>query len=107
MIDLTGRLALVTGAARGIGRSCALRLAEAGADVIVNYITSRAAADDVAQKIQAMGRRTAVVKADISEQDDILAMMDFVKESYGKLDILVSNAATGGFRPLLSTTARQ
>ncbi len=107
MIDLTGRLALVTGAARGIGRSCALRLAEAGADVIVNYVTSRAAAEEVAQKIQVMGRRTAVVKADISEQDDIVSMIDFVKESFGRLDILVSNAATGGFRPLMATTARQ
>ena len=63
MIDLAGRMALVTGAARGIGRACALRLAEAGADVIVNYVTSRAAADEVAQKIHAMGRRTAVIKA--------------------------------------------
>jgi enoyl-[acyl-carrier protein] reductase III len=107
MIDLTGRLALVTGATRGIGRSCALRLAEAGADVIVNYVTSRAAADEVAAQIQTMGRRTAVVKGDISEQDDILSMMGFVKEEFGKLDILVSNAASGGFRPLLATTARQ
>jgi enoyl-[acyl-carrier protein] reductase III len=107
MIDLTGKRALVTGAARGIGRACALRLAEAGADVIVNYVTSRAAADDVAHKIQAMGRRTAVVKADVSEQDDIVSLFDFVKDSFGKLDILVSNAATGGFRPLMATTARQ
>lgn len=107
MIDLTGRLALVTGAARGIGRSCALRLAEAGADVLVNYVTSRSAADEVARKIQAMGRRTAVVKGDISEQDDINSMMHFVKDEFGKLDILVSNAASGGFRPLLATTARQ
>jgi enoyl-[acyl-carrier protein] reductase III len=107
MIDLTGKRALVTGAARGIGRACALRLAEAGADVIVNYVTSRAAADDVAHKIQAMGRRTAVVKADVSEQDDIVSLFDFVKDTFGKLDILVSNAATGGFRPLMATTARQ
>jgi enoyl-[acyl-carrier protein] reductase III len=107
MIDLTGRLALVTGAARGIGRSCALRLAEAGADVIVNYVTSRAAADEVAQKIQTLGRRAAVVRADISEQDDIVSMLGFVKDSFGRLDILVSNAATGGFRPLMATTARQ
>jgi enoyl-[acyl-carrier protein] reductase III len=107
MIDLTGRVALVTGAARGIGRSCALRLAEAGADVIINYSTSRAAADEVAQQIQALGRRAALVKADISEQDDIVSMMDFVREAFGRLDILVSNAASGGFRPLLATTARQ
>ncbi len=88
MIDLTGKLALVTGASRGIGRACALRLAEAGADVILNYVTSRAAADSVAHKIQEMGRRTAVVKADVSEQDDIVSLFDFVKDKFGKLDIL-------------------
>jgi enoyl-[acyl-carrier protein] reductase III len=107
MIDLAGKLALVTGGARGIGRACALRLAEAGADVIINYVTSRSAADAVAHQIQAMGRRTAVVKADVSEQDDIAALFEFIKDSFGKLDILVSNAATGGFRPLMATTARQ
>lgn len=107
MIDLTGQTALVTGAARGIGRACALRLAEAGSDVIVNYISSRAAAEEVARAIQDMGRRTAIIRADISERDDIVAMVDFIKENFGRLDILVSNAATGGFRPLLSTTARQ
>lgn len=107
MIDLKGRLALVTGSARGIGRACALRLAEAGADVIVNYVTSRVAADEVAHQIQSLGRRTAVIKADVSEQDDIASLFDFVKDAFGRLDILVSNAATGGFRPLMSTTARQ
>jgi enoyl-[acyl-carrier protein] reductase III len=106
MIDLKGRLALVTGAARGIGRACALRLAEAGCDVIVNYVSSNAAADEVAHQVQAMGRRSAVVKADISEQDDIVSMFDFIKGTFGRLDILVSNAATGGFRPLAATTAR-
>jgi enoyl-[acyl-carrier protein] reductase III len=106
MIDLTGRVALVTGSSRGIGRACALRLAEAGADIVVNYVTSRSAAEDAAAKIQDLGRRTAVVKADVSEQEDIVSMIDFVRESFGALDILVSNAATGGFRPLLATTAR-
>src|SRR5262249_2463286 len=66
MIDLTGQVALVTGSSRGIGRACAVRLAEAGADVVVNYITSRSAAEEVAAAIQGLGRRTAVVKADIS-----------------------------------------
>ena len=106
MIDLTGRVALVTGSSRGIGRACALRLAEAGADTIVNYVTSRSAAEEVAAEIQRLGRRTAVVKADVSEQEDILSMIDFVRETFGALDILISNAATGGFRPLLATTAR-
>jgi enoyl-[acyl-carrier protein] reductase III len=106
MIDLSGRVALVTGSSRGIGKACALRLAEAGADVVINYVTSRSAADEVAAEIQAMGNRTAVVKADVSEQEDVLSMMEFVKNTFGTLDILVSNAASGGFRPLLSTTAR-
>jgi enoyl-[acyl-carrier protein] reductase III len=107
MIDLAGRVALVTGSSRGIGRACALRLAEAGADVVINYITARSAAEDVAAAVLALGRRTAVVKADVGEPDDVAAMMDFVNETFGALDILVSNAATGGFRPLVTTTPRQ
>ena len=106
MIDLTDRVALVTGGSRGIGRACALRLAEAGADVVINYVTSQTAAEDVAAKVQALGRRAATVKADVGQQDDVAAMMQFVGESFGKLDILVSNAATGGFRPLLATDTR-
>ena len=57
MIELSGRTALVTGGSRGIGRACALRLAEAGADVIVNYVTSNSAAMEVASEIDRMGRR--------------------------------------------------
>jgi enoyl-[acyl-carrier protein] reductase III len=106
MIDLTGRVALVTGSSRGIGRACALRLAEAGADVIVNYISSRAGADETAGQIEALGHRAAIVKADVSEQEDIVSMIDFVRDTFGALDILVSNAATGGFRPLMATSPR-
>ncbi|MCR4413723.1 MAG: SDR family oxidoreductase [Thermoguttaceae bacterium] len=106
MIDLTGRVALVTGSSRGIGRACALRLAEAGADVIVNYVTSHAAAMEVAEQIDALGRRVAVVKADVSEEEDVRSMVEFVAGEFGRLDILVSNAATGGFRPLLDANLR-
>ncbi len=106
MIDLTGRVALITGGSRGIGRACALRLAQAGADIVINYITSQAAADEVAAQIEALGANVAVVKADVSERDDIDAMMEFIDEKFGKLDILVSNAATGGFRPLLALSQR-
>lgn len=104
MIDLRGRVALVTGASRGIGRACAIRLAEAGADVIVNFVTSQAAAAETADGIRALGRRSAVVKADVGELDDVRAMMQFIDDHFGKLDILVSNAATGGFRPLTAAT---
>jgi enoyl-[acyl-carrier protein] reductase III len=105
MIDLTGRVALITGSSRGLGRACAVRLAEAGADVIVNYVTSRTAADEVAREVQAFGRRTAVVKADVSQQDDVMSLMDFVRDHFGSLDILVSNAASGGFRSLMASSA--
>lgn len=104
MIDLSNRVALVTGGSRGIGRACALRLAEAGADVVVNYITSSAAAKEVVEEISRMGRRAAAVRADVSEKEDVDDMIHFIREEFGGLDILVSNAATGGFRPLISST---
>ncbi len=106
MLDLTGRVALVTGSSRGIGRACALRLAEAGADLVINYVSARAAANEVAEVIADLGRRVLVVKADISEEDDVHCMVDHIKETYGQLDIVVSSAATGGFRPLLAATTR-
>jgi len=106
MIDLHGKVALVTGSSRGIGRACAIRLAQAGAHVIVNYVTSRAAAMEVAAEIEALGRRVDVVKADVGEEDDVESMMDFITQKIGQLDIVVSNAATGGFRPLLASNAR-
>lgn len=106
MIDLNGRTALVTGSSRGIGRACALRLAEAGADVVINYVTSEGAANELAEEIRQMGRNVAVIKADISEKDDVESLMGYIDEKFGKLDILVSNAATGGFRPLLAVTQR-
>ena len=106
MIDLNGRVALVTGSSRGIGRACAIRLAQAGADVIVNYVTAQAAAMEVAEQIAALGRRVFLVKADVSEEDDVRSMVDYIAETVGQLDIIVSNAATGGFRPLLAATTR-
>ncbi len=104
MIELEGRTALVTGASRGIGRATALRLAEAGANVIVNYVTSQSAAREVADNIAELGCRSATVKADVSEPEDIAAMFEFIGQEFGSLDILVSNAASGGFRSLRDAT---
>lgn len=106
MIDLTGKMALVTGSSRGMGRACALRLAEAGSDVIVNYVTSRSAAMETAKDIRAMGRRSFVVKADVSQKDDVESMMEYIGQHIHQLDIIVSNAATGGFRPLLAANEK-
>lgn len=106
MIHLEGKTALVTGGSRGIGKACALRLAEAGADVIVNYVTSESAAREVAEAVLMQGRRAAIVKADVGEADDVASLMEFVAEHFGRLDILVSNAASGGFRTLLDASPR-
>ncbi len=106
MINLAGKVALVTGSSRGIGKACALRLAEAGADVIVNFVTSGREADAVAAQIAALGRNAACVRADVSQQEDVEDMIGFVQREFGRLDILVHNAATGGFRPLAATTQR-
>lgn len=106
MINLSGRIALVTGGSRGIGRACALQLAEAGADVIINYVSSRSAAMEVAECVDTLGQQAYVVKADVSEEDDVSSMMQFIESEIGQLDIVVSNAATGGFRPLLSANSR-
>lgn len=107
MIDLSGRVALVTGGARGIGRACALRLAHAGADVAVNFLTSQSAARSVAESVQQSGRRSAIIKADVSEPQDVAAMIEYVDRHFGQLDIIVSNAASGGFHSLASATPRQ
>ncbi|MEI7861406.1 MAG: SDR family oxidoreductase [Planctomycetota bacterium] len=104
MIDLVGKVALVTGSSRGIGRACALRLAEAGADVVINYVTSAREAEEVAQEISALGRRVACVRADVGQEEDVEEMVGFVQEQFGQLDILIHNAATGGFRPLAATS---
>lgn len=103
-IDLTGRVAVVTGGSRGIGRAVALRLAQAGADVAVNYVTSQSAASEVADAVSQLGRRAVTVKADMSEPEDIASMLDIVGEEFGRVDILVSNAASGGFRQLIDAT---
>lgn len=107
MIDLSGRIALVTGGSRGIGRATAVALAEAGADVAITYVNARRNAEEVGAQILELGRRTLVVRADLSDEGDTTHLVDAVAEQLGGLDILVSNAAGGGFRPLLETSGAQ
>lgn len=104
MIDLNGKVALVTGASRGIGRACAESLAACGASVVVNFLNSAEAAKDVVNAIQNCGGRAIAIRADVSERDDVQAMIDVIGEHFGRLDIIVSNAAAGGFRPLTQVT---
>jgi len=106
MIDLTGKVALITGGSRGIGRACAERLAEAGADIAINYVSSIEHAQETVAAVQQLGRRAVAIRADVSEQEDVSEMIDHVRQTFGRLDILVSNAATGGFRLLIGASAR-
>lgn len=89
---LEGKAALVTGASRGIGRAIAIRLAEAGADVAVNYSGSEQAAEEVVRHIESLGRRAFKVKADVASSAQVEEMVKQVLDQFGKLDILVNNA---------------
>ena len=91
-MNLMGKIALVTGASRGIGRTCALYLAKLGAKVVVNYARSSAQADQVAAQIREMGGEATAIRADVSKQEDVEAMMEETIKIYGGLDILVNNA---------------
>jgi len=89
---LKGQVALVTGGAKRIGRSIALRLAAEGADVVVNYATSKAEADEVVREIQGSGRQAISVQADVSRRADVQKMFAAAEKEFGRLDILVNNA---------------
>lgn len=91
---LTGCVALVTGAARRTGRALALALAEAGADVAVHFQTSRDEAQEVAARIEAMGRRARLVCVDLTDPAAVEAAFDEAREALGGLDILVNNVGT-------------
>jgi len=90
--SLAGRVALVTGAAKRIGRSVALRLASEGADVVVNYRGSKIEADEVVAEITATGRRAVAIQADVAKRNEVVAMFAAVEKQFGRLDILVNNA---------------
>jgi 3-oxoacyl-[acyl-carrier protein] reductase len=91
-MKLKGRTALVTGGSRGIGRAVAIALADEGADVAINYVSSETAARDVAEHIKKMGRRAVLAQADVSDYPDTFRMAQDVLREFGHLDILVNNA---------------
>jgi len=89
---LQGQKALVTGANSGIGLATAVALGRAGADVVVNYVAGREEADKVVEKIRSFGVRAAACQADVSDEDQVVAMMNRMVEEFGTIDILVANA---------------
>ena len=98
-ISLEGKVALVTGAGDGIGKGCALALAEAGAYLVINDINA-AAGQAVADQIQGMGREAMFVKADVTDPAQVQAMVDAIAQSFGRLHILVNNAGDNLFKGL-------
>ena len=106
-MDLNGKVALVTGAARRVGKAIALALAEAGCDVAVHYGTSSREAHGAAEQIRALGRRTEVFQADLERPDEIEAMFAAVGATFGRVDILVNNASVYHRTPIEGLTAQQ
>ncbi|MGB7950349.1 MAG: glucose 1-dehydrogenase [Candidatus Binatia bacterium] len=105
MNKLAGKVAVVTGASKGIGASIAKHLAAEGASVIVNYARSKTGAEVVVKSIHEKGGTALAVQADVSNQDDIKRLFTETQAAYGKLDVLVNNAGIYEFAPLESITA--
>ena len=91
-INLSGKIALVTGGSRGIGRDICLLLSEAGAKVIINYNKSKEKADEVREQISRLGTEADVYKADIANPDEVKSLFEYIRKKYNRLDILVNNA---------------
>jgi 3-oxoacyl-[acyl-carrier protein] reductase len=103
-MDFTGKVALVTGGGRGIGRETALALARGGADVLVNYLQNRDAATQVIEMIQRLGRKSLAVQANVGKRSEVEALFEQLDRVFGKLDILINNAGTGVPKPLEEIT---
>jgi enoyl-[acyl-carrier protein] reductase III len=103
---LAGRIALVTGASRGIGRAIALKLAGAGCDVALVYHNSHEQAEEVCSAIRALGRRTLAIQADVSDPESLTEAFTAFRHQFDHVDIVVSNAAIGVLRPALELTLK-
>src|SRR3954451_14221619 len=101
---LTGKVAVVTGASKGIGASIAKHLAAEGAAVVVNYASSRAGADRVVAEIAKSGGRAVAVQGDVSKKNEIDRLFAETKKAFGKVDVLVNNAGIYEFLPVEGIT---
>jgi enoyl-[acyl-carrier protein] reductase III len=103
---LSGKVALVTGAARGIGKAVATKLAAAGCDVVVNYYNSQAEAEALCEQFRALGRRAVAIQASVSQPDSVDEMFTELRKHFDHLDIVVSNAASGVLKPALQMSLK-
>jgi len=102
--SLAGKRALVTGSSRGIGRTIALALAELGVDVAINYLRNRARAQETARAIEGRGVRCLLLKGNVAKPEQVEGMFELIRERWGSLEILISNAASGVLRPARDLT---
>jgi enoyl-[acyl-carrier protein] reductase III len=101
LMRFKGKVALVTGSSRGIGRTIALSLAGEGADIVVNFFRNREPAEETANEIRQLGRRAEVIRANVGELDELESLFAGIEEKFGGLDFFISNAASGYNRPVL------
>jgi enoyl-[acyl-carrier protein] reductase III len=103
---LDGKVALVTGAARGIGRAIARKLAAAGCDVAVNYYNSHDEAESLCEELRGAGRRAFAIKASVGMPDSVDELFEELRKHFDRVDILVSNAASGVLRPAMEMSLK-
>ncbi len=103
---LDNKVALITGGARGIGRATAMKLARAGADIAIVYFNSSDEAEVVVAEIEALGRKAVAIQANVADHASIKAMFEDFKTHFSRLDILVSNAASGVLKPALKMSTK-
>ena len=98
---LAGKVALVTGGARGIGRATALKLASAGCDIAVNYYNSHVEATEICDQVRSLGRQAIAIQGSVSDPESVKEIFSRFNETFNHLDILVSNAASGVLKPVM------
>ena len=104
---LKDKIAVVTGASRGVGRAIALAYAHEGANVVVNYASNEAAADQVVREIEALGRKAVKIQGDVARKEEAAAVIQGAKDHFGRLDVLVNNAGFSKPAMLLKMTEQQ
>ncbi|KYD11387.1 enoyl-[acyl-carrier-protein] reductase FabL [Heyndrickxia sporothermodurans] len=98
---MTNKVALVTGSSRGVGKATAIRLAKEGYDIVINYARSKSAALETVEEIEKLGRKVLLVKANVGDVSKIRKMFEEINETFGRLDVFISNAASGVLRPAM------
>ncbi|MEE8673271.1 MAG: SDR family NAD(P)-dependent oxidoreductase, partial [Heyndrickxia faecalis] len=103
---MANKVALVTGSSKGLGRAIALDLAKSGYDLVINYARSRPKAEEVAAEIEKLGQKALLIKANVGDVKKIKEMFAQIRDTYGRLDVLVNNAASGVERPAMELEER-